>query len=268
MGRFRPRLILTSLFAALGRFFHFWDRVFGALILVVAKAEDLEELVKRSYRTPRSLRVWGEEAPEKGLTAKEIYFVSHFLKGKKSCFVFQCGGGRESFVLARLGYEVTGIDTCDTLLERAKAYASAHGFPCHFERQSMFENVPVAKKFDALFLTKNMYSAIPTRKKRITFLKNSHLLLRDDGYFYLEFWPGTFLEKESRRFRWKKKIAELCRGNIDIEIGDTYHWNINHFTHIFPEASKLLDEFREGGFDVVEDHFEEGHMILAPSQTP
>ena len=201
-----------------------------------------------------------------GLTAKESHFVTHYLKGKKRCFVFAAGGGRESFSLARMGFEVTGIDTSSPLVESAKKYAFLHSLNCHFEVRDMFEGPPPTEKYDALFMTRVLYSMIPTRQKRIAFLKKVRTFLADNGFLYLDFLALPFRKGNLRVFRFKKRIATLFRGNMELEEGDTYYWLTNHFMHIFTQPSELVGEIEESGLGMVENNFEGGNVILAPRQ--
>ena len=181
----------------------------GTFVLIVSAPRELEKLVKLYYARPHSVENWGDRLVGTGgkLYRQESAFVDKYLKGKKSCLVLASGGGRESFPLAQRGFEVTGVDCCVALVERAKEHAKALSLSCRFEIGDMFEGTPVKRKFDALFFTQSMYSTIPTRERRITFLGRARTFLGEDGFFYLEFLSD---ERNDWMFRIKRTLARLC----------------------------------------------------------
>ena len=54
-----------------------------------------------------------------------------------------------------------------------------------------------------------------------------------------------------------------CGGNKELQEGDIYVPS-GHFMHFFNQESELLGEIEESGFGVVENHFENGYVILTP----
>ncbi len=222
--------------------------IFGTLVLIMSTPREMEEMVKGYYARPRSIERWGDRLVGTGgkLYREESAFVAKYLKGKKTCLVLQSGGGRESLALARLGFEVTGIDCCEALVERAKDHAKALSLSCRFEIGEMSEGTPAKRKFDALFLTQYMYSAIPTRERRITFLEKARTFLAEDGFFYLEFYSDEVLEGNDWRFRIKRVLARLWGRNQELETGDSYE--VDHFWHDFNCESEILPEFEEAEF--------------------
>ena len=210
----------------------------------------------------RSVKVWSEIVfgPRGKLNPEESAFVSNYLNGKKSCFVFQSGGGRESLDLARKGFEVTGIDACVPLVEHARERAADMSLTCRFEIGDMFDVRAPKIKYDALFLTQITYSAIPTRQRRIAFLTTARTLLADDGFFYLEFADDLEGEPNGWRFRIKQCVAKLFEGNLELEIGDVYE--CDHFWHYFQNEPELVSEFQSAGFAVAEVKFAKGYAVL------
>ena len=238
--------------------------IFGTLVLIMSTSREMEEMVKGYYARPRSVENWGDRLVGTGgkLYRDESAFVAKYLKGKKTCLVLQSGGGRESLALAQLGFEVTGVDCCEALVERAKEHAKALSLSCRFEIGEMSEGAPVKRKFDALFLTQHMYSAIPTRERRITFLGKARTFLEEDGFFYLEFFSDEVLEGNDWKFRIKRAIARLCGRNQELEIGDSY--DVYHFLHDFNCESELLAEFEEADLAVVDLNLDQEYAVLTP----
>ena len=249
----QPRLFLARILITLARGL---DRIPGpisrwipslceTLVLILSTPRELEELVKLHYASRRSVKFWSEIVfgPRGKLNRWESAFVSNYLTGEKRCLVFQSGGGRESLVLARKGFEVTGIDACVPLVEQARKRAADLGMRCRFEVGDMFD-VPAPKiKCDALFLTQIMYSGIPTRQRRIVFLTTARTLLADGGFFYLEFEDDLEGGPNGWRFRIKQCVARLFEGNLELE-------------------SELVSEFLDAGFAVADVKFAKGYAVL------
>ena len=264
--RRRFRLLFVSLLIRLNRLreslFKTSSSVIGSLILILLNSEELERQVKQYYTTAGGLK--DESRPElleEGFSQEESHFVTTYLNGKKTCLVFGSGGGRESLALARLGFRVTGIDTSLPLAEKAKERARAFSIPCDFQVRDMLEEPTLKEKYDALFLSQNMYSTIPTRKRRIHFLRNARASLNDAGFFYLEFLGENGPRKNRWKFWLKKRLASFCRGNLELEEGDVL-WIPGHYFHLFTE-SELRSEIEASGFSLVEADCNRAYAILA-----
>jgi len=108
-----------------------------------------------------------------------------------------------------------------------------------------------------------MYSSIPTRKRRIAFLRRAQTLLKDDGFFYLEFTTRDSRRGDHRKFLVKKWLAVLCGGNRDLEKGDVLL--TGHYFHHFNKESEFLAEIEESGFRVIELDFNKVYAVLIPA---
>ena len=253
--------LLIQLHWLFERLFKKCSSALGSLILILLNSKELEEQVKQYYTLPEGVENESRIALLKeGLSQEESHFVTTYLKGKESCLVLGSGGGRESLALAQLGFEVTGMDTSPALVEKAKEYARALSLNCDFRVRDMFEGPPITEKYDALFLTQNMYSTLPTRKRRIQFLRKAQAFLNDAGVFYLEFLAENGPRKNSWKFRLKKRLAIFCNGNRELEEGDAL-WIPGHYFHLFTK-SEFLSEVEESGFNLMEVDFDRAYAIL------
>ncbi len=261
----KPRLFLAGCLIRIDRFLmgcaSRLSGMVGTWLLIFLRPNELEEHVRWFYNQPKSVELWGgPESQALGLTGDELYFVTKYLKEKGRCLVLQCGGGRESIALTKIGFQVTGLDTSQALVETAKGYATSLSLDCCFEAKDMFEGPSPSERYHALFLTRMMYSAIPTRQRRIAFLKKAVSFLSDDGFAYLEFFPAPGRRQNAWKFRVKRALARLVAGNRGLEKGDIFRME-DHFWHLFQDPSELSVELEEAGFDVAEMNFDHTNVI-------
>jgi len=267
ISRRKFRLVLAAGFIRLHRLFKAPPKKFssfvGSFLLTFLNPDELKNQVRNYYDLPDAIENECRRV-EEGLSEEESYFVSTYFKGKNNCLVLGSGSGRESLALAKFGLEVTGIDTSAILVEKATGHARRFALTCQFEVEDMFKGPQTVRKYDILFLTGNMYSAIPTRQRRIEFLEHARTFLKEDGFFYLEFLGENGLRKRKWKFRIKKWLAVLCDGNRDLEEGDVLYVP-GHYFHLFREQ-EFLNEIEEGGWEVVELNLARACGVFSPKK--
>lgn len=98
-----------------------------------------------------------------------------------------CGTGFHSLFLAKLGLEVTGIDSSSKMLEKAMENALAHNVKARFH-QSTFQNVSMCleERFDAVFCMGNSLPHLLTEGEIILSLKNFYSLLSENGILVIQ----------------------------------------------------------------------------------
>lgn len=262
------RLFIAAFFIQMGLgILHLSQRFssfLGTMVLILSKPDDLEKLIQRFYRRPSSVELWGgTPIRSRGLFEEESRFVTTYLHGKKKCLVLMCGGGRESLALAKLGFEVMGIDSSEALIQKAREHASFLSLACTFEVGDVLNGIFPSEKYDALFLTQTMYSTIPTRRRRTQFLKKVRQSLKEDGLFYLEFCKRHSAQSRFWKYRIKKILSALFCGNRELEEGDSY-WIGGTFTHHFNHPAELLSETEESGFKMIELDFDKAYVVISP----
>jgi SAM-dependent methyltransferase len=128
--------------------------------------------------------------------------------------------GRSIIALARLGFEVTGVDFLAAMVQNAVENAAREGLRLkglvqEFSQLEMPEN-----SYDLMWLSDRMYSSLPTRPRRLQMLRRIHHALKPGRYFICTFYS----DKERKFTPWKelaKKIfALLTLGNLRYEQGD------------------------------------------------
>jgi SAM-dependent methyltransferase len=94
-----------------------------------------------------------------------------------------CGTGRVSIPIARLGFDVTGVDITPGMLERARIKSA--GLPVRwFEADA--RNFDLGERFRLIFLTGNAFQAFLTRYDQEALLERARVHLHEDGLFAFE----------------------------------------------------------------------------------
>ncbi|MCH8557216.1 MAG: methyltransferase domain-containing protein [Balneolia bacterium] len=114
-----------------------------------------------------------------------------------------CGRGRHSFNLAKLGYNVTGVDLSERAIKRANTLKETFPFPDRVRFQEHDMRLPLNETYD---LTVNLFTSfgyLPDDKGNRRIFDHIAGSVRDDGALVSDFLnPGfvesTLAEKETR----------------------------------------------------------------------
>jgi 2-polyprenyl-3-methyl-5-hydroxy-6-metoxy-1,4-benzoquinol methylase len=166
------------------------------------------------------------------------------------------GGGREAIPLARLGFEVTGVDFLPQMVQTAQENAARQGV--HLEglvQEISAVDVPPGS-YDLVWLSYEMYSSVPTRQRRVRMLRHIHQALRPGGYFICTYHWQTEEMFSPKVESVRKIFALLTLGNLQYEPGDML-WSNSEFLHAFSSEDEIKSEFAAGGFAVLHLHIPE-----------
>jgi SAM-dependent methyltransferase len=94
-----------------------------------------------------------------------------------------CGTGRVSIPIARLGFEVTGLDITPGMLERARS--KSVGLPTRWVHGDA-RSFDLDERFRLVFLTGNAFQAFLTRADQEALLERVRMHLHEDGLFAFE----------------------------------------------------------------------------------
>lgn len=236
----RLRVALGRLLMRLGRFIE-------SLPLAVLKPDDLVEFSKQRYSRAGSVEEWSDEE----FLAQGLYPVEQKLMAQATItpgrvLVLGMGGGREALALARLGYEVVGVDYIAEMVAKAIEIAAQQGLIITGLVQEISQLQVQPNSFDLALMTPALYSAIPTRKNRVQILHRIGNSLKAEGYFICGF---MYDAGPRSRYNWlMKTVAYLTLGNFWYENGDRL-WG-SEFLHAFASLAEVEAEFAEGGFTV------------------
>lgn len=258
----RPRVTI-------GRFLNRFGRFIQSLDIMVMRPKDLIEFTRQTYSRPKDVESWtGNDVVDQSLSTEEETYLDNIPIKKGSLLLLGIGGGREAIPLARRGFEVTGVDFVPEMVKKAKENALKRGVEIEAFVQNISQiNFP-ASSYDIVWLSYNMYSGPPTRKRRIEMLKRINNVLKPQGFFLCQFFwytqPGFPRAVEIAR----KIFAYLTLGNLWYERGDLL-WGNREYVHAFTSKRLLRSELEDGGFEIMKIYIPEkrskGAAILRKS---
>ena len=226
------------------------------LPIVIMKPDDLVEFSRQSYASPGDVESWSEDTlVDSGLNAEEHDLLERISPNKGNLLLLGVGGGREAIPMAKMGFQVTGVDYIPAMVERAKENAIQRGVEIKGMVQEISQlDVPQAA-FDVVWISKFMYSCIPTRARRVQMVQRIYRALKPGGEFVCQFqiWMGQ--DNHSKAERLRRLIAASPIGNRAYEDGDRLWLNVE-FVHVFRSEEEVRSELEEGGLDIVHIKFD------------
>jgi len=222
--------------------------------LGIMRPADLIELNRRYFmrrtRTSTSTHVGNFDLGE-----EEATIVNRFSPRPGSALILGCGCGREAIALAKRGWQVVGIENVPTLIAAAKTNAAQSGVHIEWHCHDITQGIPTDRSFDLISLLGQVYSYIPSRRKRVRLLKACREHLRPEGCCLLNASPiGPLSQNERWAQPWRVAFAWLVVGNRECQLGD--RWELGTpFFHKFESLEELAKEAAEAnlGLDSVSD---------------
>lgn len=127
-------------------------------------------------------------------TSGECDFIEKELKFNKKLKIIDigCGTGRHSIELTKRGYNVTGIDLSESLLQKAREKASFNGLYINFLKHDA-RNLPFENEFDvAIMLCEGGFPLMETDEMNFEILKNVNKSLKTESKFIFTTLNGLF----------------------------------------------------------------------------
>ena len=167
-----------------------------------------------------------------------------------------CGKGRHSIYLNKLGFDVLGLDLSEQSINFDKKYQNENlKFKVH-DMRNPIESDPV----DAVFNLFTSFGYFETEEEDKSVFRSVSDVLKDDGYFVLDFLnaeyvkkiivPQSSVEKENIVFNMKKHIEDgFIIKEIDFEDqGKKFHF----FEKVkLTSAEKIQQYADEFGFEII-----------------
>lgn len=222
-----------------------------SLAVMVMKPGDLSEFSRQSYASERSINDWsGESCLTSGLYADELALLDSVPVKTGRLLLLGVGGGREAIPLARMGFQVTGLDFVAGMVERARHNAAQRGMQIEGLVQN-FANLDVPRgAYDVVWMSRAMYSCVPTRAQRVQLVTRIANALKPGGFFLCQFQTQAESQPSRKATAARRLFAALTLGNTAYEPGDLLLGNIE-FIHEFFSDAAVQSEIEEGGLRVV-----------------
>ena len=184
-----------------------------------------------------------------GDAEQELLAALPFKTGK--LLLLGVGGGREAIPLARMGFQVTGVDYVPALVERAIENAAQRGVVIEGLVQDISRLEVPAGAYDVVWISEAMYSCVPTRARRVEMVSRISQSLKPGGFFICQYHWGEH-QQSADKYRFIRRLIAACTfGNLAYEDGDVL-WGNAEFIHIFTAEQAVRGELEAGGLAVLE----------------
>jgi SAM-dependent methyltransferase len=219
---------------------------------VVMKPDDLVEFSRQTYARPHNVEAWVEDSlVDSGLSDIERDLLSVIPVTTGKLLLLGVGGGREAIPLSRMGFQVTGVDYIAEMVDKAKENAARRGVNIEGLVQEISKLDVQAGVYDVVWLSRAMYSCVPTRARRVQMVKRITHALKPGGLFICQFQWGTTNQQPTGKGAFlRRSIAKCTLGNLAFEEGDML-WQKIEFVHVFSSQDAIRSELEEGNLSVV-----------------
>lgn len=195
---------------------------------------------------------------------EEVWKMAKWLAlPEKACVLdIGCGMGRHSLALSEAGFEVTGVDLSDVLLQEARENDSEGKVT--WKHGDMRELPFADESFDATFnlFTSFGYFSLEGDNKRV--LGQIRRVLREGGAFLIDFLNPAYVERNL--VAWSERFDEPCGLQIVEERSVADGWvqkEISVFEPEHPErARQYLERVRLYPLEWFEQHCAESGLQL------
>ena len=234
----------------------------NGLLPALLSPSQLSTRVIRNYQTAYEKEPLAYDRGDETLDPWEAVVFERYRIRSGRMLVMGSGWGREALALARRGLTVVGIDTSFLAIKTAQARAHETGIPAHFHQASFLDLPYKPHSFDYVLLSSSMYSTIPGRSGRQSWLRTLRRQLKTGGHailsFALELSPRTGFK--TARTSLSIAVSKLPGANPAYQSGDESL--AGHFMHLFQTEDELRTELVEAGATIHDLNPARGYVVL------
>ncbi|NIV37995.1 MAG: methyltransferase domain-containing protein, partial [Anaerolineae bacterium] len=185
-----------------------------------------------------------------GLSEDELDLLAALPNTTGDLLLLGVGGGREAIALARMGFHVTGVDYVAAMVDRARENAARRGVSIEGLVQEISRLEVQEGAYDVVWISRSMYSCVPTRARRVEMVRRIARALRPGGYFLCQFYWDPRFRSTGMGELLRRVVAACTLGNLAHEAGDML-WGKIEFIHAFASEETIVSELEGGGLSVV-----------------
>ncbi len=189
-----------------------------AIALGLLRQRDVQDMVMRSYESNRQFY-----DPAHYHLPHEEKLISVLNANNRSGTLLDafCGQGREAKLFAEAGFDVTGIDHLDWMIDAARQNAQQQAFQAHFEVADFYD-LPTQERFDVVYTSCWMLSTVQGSEARIRFLNQCRSLCKPSGVIVVSSIDDHCFGSTAQAIRHQiaRSVGWLSAGNPKTEYGE------------------------------------------------
>jgi len=198
-----------------------------------------------------------------GLSVWEKERIDRYFSKEKRILLIAAGGGRETYALSKMGFNVDSYECNLALIEYGNTFLQKNGINQKIKYLAKNSVPDENVKYDSIIIGWGAYSHIRGRKSRLSFLSKLYPILNKEAPLMISFVTN---EERSRQDKIVKNISNIFRrvtGRDKTETGDRL---MSYFIHFFTEE-EIKKELVQAGFMVTDFYNKDYGCIIARGLT-
>ena len=186
---------------------------------------------------------------------------THSKRKVESILDVACGTGNYSFVLAKLGYQVTGVDNSSEMISKALEKKTEDSNPKFFAMD--MRQMRLNGKYDAALVLFGGFGYLVTESAIRKFLRSVKKHVATGGLLIYEFWQSSAIRKEAMKpegYRTWDRIEDKRKGLVLIRLATSKYDKMTRIDRIAFDFYVLNIKGH-----AVEDMFSETHEMMTHS---
>lgn len=172
-----------------------------------------------------------------------------------------CGFGRHSLVLARKGFEITGLDLSEKFLQEARERADKLGLRLNLEACDM-RQIQHVNEFDAIVNLFTAFGFFDSELEDLMVLKGVERALKRDGQFLIDTINRDYVIHSLQTQRWtinngtvilEERFFDYFKSRLEI---------VHHLVESKGDKRKLESSFRLYTLNEMLDMFSKTNLVL------